>query len=655
MRIIFAVVFWISCSFLLFQHTAMAQVQLPGGVRMPTGGGGGGGAQGGKGGGVVLDDSTKTIYGPKTTLHFFESDIINNRDSVRYRVDTLLPDFNRWTPVDRSYGKLVDLGNTATATRNLFFTPRQDIGAQLGMRAYDPYAIQLEDVQYIDTKSQYTDLTFRSGGRKTTLGSFGYSQNVNARFNFGIRGARLTSNKQYGAYTGVVSEALLGQNWTLLLQGHYFSKDKKYLILANYRYLNQKAREQGGVIPDTLENGDGIWSYDGAARISDDANSWERRNVFHIYQQYKLANGFQVFAQTDYQSTINRYSDYQIERGVEKGIYPVPRYNPDTTRQDIFFKLFDNKVGIKGTFSGFNYRAYVRQRLYGMRAFAQSPNTVGTISTAYRTGLKFDNIVGLWLSYYLKDSVQHLTAEGEHILGRDFRLKGELDTKWARVGYQTIFTSPDLLAQNYIGNHFDWQNNFKLTGTNTIYGFLPLRANKILFTPEVQYNLVDNYVYYDTASLPRQFSGAFSILRIGATFNIPLGQWTFSGMGYYTGNSNSDIIRMPKYFASGQVTYDFTYAKVLFLQVGVSAMYRSSYFADAYMPITQQFHLQNTFLVDQYTVADVFANVRIKRIRLSFKMAHVNQGFGTPGYYQTPGYLGLRRAFSFGVNWPLFD
>ncbi|MCF2443202.1 putative porin [Dyadobacter sp. CY345] len=632
----------------------MAQVQLPGGVRMPTGGGSGG-AQGGKGGGVVLDDSTKTIYGPKTTLHFFESDIINNRDSVRYRVDTLLPDFNRWTPVDRSYGKIVDLGNTATATRNLFFTPRQDVGAQLGMRAYDPYAIQLEDVQYIDTKSQYTDLTFRSGGRKTTLGSFGYSQNVNSRFNFGIRGARLTSNKQYGAYTGVVSEALLGQNWTFLLQGHYFSKDKKYLILANYRYLNQKAREQGGVIPDTLENGDGIWSYDGAARISDDANSWERRNAFHIYQQYKLANGFQVFAQTDYQSTINRYSDYQIERGVEKGIYPAPRYNPDTTRQDIFFKLFDNKVGIKGTFSGFNYRAYIRQRLYGMRAFAQSPNTVGTVSTAYRTGLKFDNIVGLWLSYYLKDSVQHLTAEGEHILGRDFRLKGELDTKWAKVGYQTIFTSPDLLAQNYIGNHFDWQNNFKLTGTNTIYGFLPLRARKILFTPEVQYNLVDNYVYYDTASLPRQFSGAFSILRIGATFNIPLGQWTFSGMGYYTGNSNSDVIRMPKYFASGQVTYDFTYAKVLFLQVGVSAMYRSSYFADAYMPITQQFHLQNTFLVDQYTVADVFANVRIKRIRLSFKMAHVNQGFGAPGYYQTPGYLGLRRAFSFGVNWPLFD
>lgn len=622
-------------------------------MNMPGGGGGGSGG-GGKGGGAILDDSTKTIYGPQTTLHFFESDIINNRDSVRYRVDTLLPDFNRWTPVDRSYGKLVDLGNVGTASRNLFFTPRQDIGAQLGMRAYDPYAIQQDEVQYIDSKSQYTDLTYRSGGKKTTLGRFGYSQNVNPRFNFGIRGQRLTSNKQYGTY-GVASEALLGQNWTFLLHSHYFSKDKKYLILAHYRHLNQKVREQGGVLPDEEVGGDGIYAYDGLARISDDANSWERRQVFHIYQQYKLANGFQVFAQTDYQSIINRYTDKNIKRGITYNIYPKFRYDSLNTRQDIFYKLFDNKIGIKGRFSGFNYRAYMRQRFYGMRANSQEPNTAGFPTTSYKTGLKLENIVGLWLSYYLKDSTQHLTAEGEHLLGRDFKLKGELDTKWAKVGYQTIFTSPDLIAQNYIGNHFDWQNNFKLTGTNTIYGSLPLKTKNIQLTPEAQVHVVNNYVYYDTASLPRQLGSAFTIVRIGTAANIQLNRWNISGMAYYTTNSNSNVVRMPKYFASGQITYDFTYSKVLFIQAGVSAMYRSSYFADAYMPITQQFHIQNSFEIDQYTVADLFANVRIKRIRLAFKMAHVNQGFGVPGYFQTPGYLGLKRAFSFGINWPLFD
>ena len=654
MRILLSVVFFVLSSLLLFPFAVTAQIKLPGGMNMPGGGGGGGGGAKGGQGGALLDDSTKTIYGPQTTLHFYENDIINNQDSVRYRVDTLLPDFNRWTPVDRSYGKLVDLGNVGTATRNLFFQPRQDIGAQLGLRAYDPYAIQQNEVQYIDTHSQYTDLTYRSGGRKTTLGRFGYSQNVNPRFNFGMQGQRLTSNKQYGVY-GINSGALLGQNWTFLLQSHYFSKDKKYLILAHYRHLNQKVREQGGVIPDSSAGGDGIYAYDGLARLSDDANSWERRHVFHIYQQYKLANGFQLFVQTDYQSVINRYTDKANERGITNGVYPAFRYDSLETRQDIFYKLFDNKAGIKGTFSGFNYRAYVRQRLYGLTSNSGIPNTEGTIHTTTRTGLKFDNIIGLWLSYYLKDSTQHLTAEGEHLLGRDFKLKGELDTKWAKLGYQTIFTSADLIAQNYIGNHFAWQNNFKMMGTNTIYGSIPLKAGNIQFTPEVQYNLVTNYIYYDTTATPRQHGNAFSLLRLGATTNIPLKRWNLSGMAYYTVNSNENIIRIPTYFASGQLTFDFVHAKVLFIQVGVSAMYRSGYYADAYMPITQQFHLQDNFKVDGYVVGDLFANVRIKRIRLAFKMAHINQGLSAPGYFQTPGYLGMRRAFSFGINWPLFD
>jgi hypothetical protein len=60
----------------------------------------------------------------------------------------------------------VDLGNTVTATRNLFFQPREDIGTQLGLRAYDAYAIKQDEVQYVDTRSQHTELDFISGGKK---------------------------------------------------------------------------------------------------------------------------------------------------------------------------------------------------------------------------------------------------------------------------------------------------------------------------------------------------------------------------------------------------------------------------------------------------------------------------------------------------------
>jgi hypothetical protein len=656
MRIAFSIIIFF-CSFIFLQHQAAAQVKLPGGIKMP---GGGGGLGTGGGGGAVLDDSTKNIYGPKTTLHYYENDILNNRDSVRYLVDTALTNFHRWSPIDKSWGKLVDLGNAVTASRSLFFQPRQDIGTQLGLRAYDAYAIKQEEVQYIDTKSQHTYLSYINGGKKTSLGKFGYSQNVHSRFNFGLNFERFTSNKQYGIYNTLSTEAFLGQNWTLLLHTSYFSKDKKYLILANYRHLNQKVREQGGVVI-TTDASTGItnpYPYDGPARISDNANSWERRHVFHIYQQYKLANGFQLFQQGDFTSVINRYTDLDIARGVEYLVYRNVNFDASYTRQDIYYKVLDTKLGFKGYYSGFNYRAYFRPRLYGMKAAGQVPNTTGSPYASYRTGLRFDNIVGAWAGYYLKDSAQHVTAEAELNLSAnvEFNLKGELSTKWGKAGVQVIQTAPDLMTQRYLGNHFDWRNNFDPQKVITVYASLPLKTKRIDFTPDAQIHQIVDYIYYDTLARPTQFDSRFGLYRVGFTTASHFKRWNFAGMAYLSGTDNSDVFKVPNLFGSGEVTYDFIYAKVLYIQLGLAARYRSTYYADAYMPVTQQFHRQNTTQLQGRVVTDAFANVRIKRVRLFFQMSYLNKSIGGPdGYYLTPGYMGQGRAFSFGVVWPLFD
>ena len=65
---------------------------FPGGGFPGAGGsfpGGGAGRPGGQGAGVGIDDSTKVIYGPKTTKFFLESDVFNNRKKL-YLTDTAL-------------------------------------------------------------------------------------------------------------------------------------------------------------------------------------------------------------------------------------------------------------------------------------------------------------------------------------------------------------------------------------------------------------------------------------------------------------------------------------------------------------------------------------------------------------------------------------
>ncbi|GAB3182337.1 putative porin [Telluribacter humicola] len=617
---------------------------------MHSGGGGLGG--GGTRGGVQLDDSTKNIYGPNTALHFFEDDILNNRDSVRYRVDTTLDNFHRWTWLDRSWDRLVNLGNLGTATRNVFFQPRTEVGAELGFRAYDPYAIRADEVQYFNTRSPFTDMTFFMGGRGRNILRFGFNQNINPRLNAGFQFQRFTSNKQYGTFSAVNSEANLAQNWTFLAHTNYTSKDKKYTLLGHFRHLNHQVKEQGGLQEDSTGAIRDIYNYQGPARLGDNTRSWERRNVFHLYHQYRLANGFQLFQQAEYRRVINRYDDTDPQRGATNGVYPFPVYDQDTTRQEVDYRIVENKMGIKGTFSGFNYRAYLRQRIYNMK---DSYNVTDTTLATYRYGTRFENILGLWVSYYLKDSTQHLTAEAQHLLGRDFLIRGELSTRWVKAGYQTAFWTPDLLMQRYISNHMQWRNNFNLTGANTIYGSIPLRLGRLTLEPEMQYHLVTNYVYYDTTGRPQQLGGSFSLLRFGGAMRWNANRWNASALTYYTLNSNPDVLRIPPLFVSAQLTYDFIYAKVLFIQLGTAVHYKSSYLADAYMPLTQQFYLQNNSMVDRYAVVDVFANMRIRRVRLLLKMTHLNEGLGVPGYFTTPGYLGLRRTFTFGISWPLFD
>lgn len=645
--------------FIFLSTAGMSRVAgqgLPGNLRIPGGGGGGGNNAGMMSGGAVqLDDSTKNIYGPTTTKYFLQEDLLNNRDSTRYLVDTSQTNFHRWSYVDRSWGKLIDLGNLGTASRQLFFQPRNQVGAELGFHAYDAYMYKAEDIRYYDTKSPFTDMTYQLGGRSQDILRFHFTQNINPQLNMGFGVQRFTSNKQYGTFSTLGSEANLAKNWNFHYHASYFSKTGKYLLLTHFRHMNHQVKEQGGVLPDSTEAGIDRYKYDGNARLTDLTRSWERQNKFYLYHQYKLANGFQVFHQAEYGKTINRYQDNDPVMGVTMGVYPGLTLDTTKIFQEIQYGIFENKVGLKGQLSGFNYRATLRQRLYRMSGDVQRGNTDGITYTSYKTPLKFENILGLWLSYYLKDSTQHLIAEGEHLLGRDFKLKGELSTRWLKAGYQTIFRSPDLLMQNYISNVLKWENDFDLTGANTIYGSIPLKYKKFEFVPEVQYHLLTKYLYYDENAMPVQYDKVINMLRVGVNTRWESGRFNFAGMGYVSTTDNQDVIRIPGVFASGQITFDFTYAKAMDVQLGVAATYRSSYYADAYMPLTQQFHLNNDILVDRYAVADVFANLRIKRVRLMLKMSHINQGLFVPGYYVTPGYLGLRRAFGLGVNWPLFD
>ncbi|WP_420147669.1 putative porin, partial [Spirosoma sp.] len=118
--------------------TGRAQ-QFPGNIQNPNGFGGRQAMPTSTTGIGGIDDSTKVIYGPKSTRYVLEDDIFNNRRKL-YTMDTTMDDVHRFTYVQRSQNLYQDLGTLGTPIRPVFVQEPDQLGAQSGYTVFAPYA-----------------------------------------------------------------------------------------------------------------------------------------------------------------------------------------------------------------------------------------------------------------------------------------------------------------------------------------------------------------------------------------------------------------------------------------------------------------------------------------------------------------------------------
>ena len=632
-------------------------------------------ATGTTGRGGIIDDSTKVIYGPKTTRYVLEDDIFNNRQRL-YTMDTTMDEVHRFTYVQRTQNLYQDLGTLGTPIRPVFVQVPQQLGAQSGYYVFNPYAYQTMGVKYFNTKSPFTDMYVALGGRDQNILRFDMAQNINPRWNVGFDVQRFTSEKQFGRAGSSDPFKLLAQNWAVVAHTNYRSKNDKYILLAHFNNMNHSLDEQGGVLPGLTGEGTVIdYNYTGDARLRSGAtgvqgpHGWEIRNDWHAYHQYVLDKGFQLYHRFDYQYHKNFYQDDTLR--LNQSITPVSTNTPsrfypsilgDTSRvwQMTRFRLLENQVGIKGVAqfkgSSFNYRAYLRIRSYKQSSLYNESRTVYNTYEIPR----LETFLGGWAGYYFPDSLSRITAEAEFGASSNgklpYRIQGQFESRWLTGGYESITTNPTLMQERYQSTIFFWRNNFRLPSYQHAYGKFNLRYKQFRLEPSLDYYLLSDYIYFDQQATPKQSASVIHIVRPGLGYHLQLGKFLISGQAYYTAKEGPDVIRIPPVFVNTRIQYEFLYAKVLYIQAGVDLHYKSHYYADAYMPVTQQFYLQDkTNNIEGYVLADLFANLRVNRTRLFVKLTHANQGITQPGYFVAPDFLQMRRAFAFGVDWYLFD
>lgn len=606
--------------------------------------------KGAKTGRAAIDDSTRQKYGPNTMYYFFESDMLNAKDEKR-RVDTTLHLFQRYLYTDKSGFLTQNLGNQGTAVRNVFIQANPTLGTSLGYTAYMPYAFSAENIRYFNTKSPYSEVDYNLGAGGQTSLNFSFARNVDSLWNFGFELQRMVADKVLtdAAYKQG-DQSLLGQ-WGLVFHTNYRTKNNKYRLLSHVNYFDQGTKDQGGL---KLTNGqselEALKYIDNAAILSNSGSeSNDQFLKLHVYHEFIGFKGLQFFQKIDLHSRTVKYRDVDFTNTLAMKFYPKTYINyikapdKDSIYNENNWTEYSHQTGIKGIYRQFTYRTYLRQRYWSVN----NPLTSDTKN-------RFENYLGLWLHQNFSNNID-FTADGEYLLGSDYRLRANFESPWFQASFQRTSTSPSI-ANNWVYNtSFRWNNDFNNILFDQLNGSLHLTYKKLYFNPSVTIQRISNFAYFDTLANAKQSSDAIGVFRTGIDLGGHWGKFSWFTKVFANTQTGPDIIRMPNILADVNIALNVQYKKLLYMQFGIDLHHQSAYFVDAYQPAIQQYHLQDKFQLPGFVQADVYLTMRINRVRLFFKFANVNQGLLTDNYYTAYLHPAMGRSFGYGVRWLLFD
>ena len=265
--------------------------------------------------------------------------------------------------------------------------------------------------------------------------------------------------------------------------------------------------------------------------------------------------------------------------------------------------------------------------------------------------------------FILKEKRHQFNATAEYVLNGFNKNNYEIEANYRFNLKDNFFISataqtqsrlPDFNILFYSGNRFFWTNNFSAVQTQN--ATISITDKKYKFYAGVFTQQQQNQIYFNTYALPQQYNGSTNISRFFAGKDLKLAHIHFNNTINYQTTPNTNIIRLPNWVTTHQIYYEGKhFQNNLWMQVGFQARYISSYMANAYMPSTNQFYLQNEKNYGNYVFIDFFLSAEIKPVKFFVMAQHINQGLMGANYILTPGYPMPDRSIKAGLVWMLFD
>jgi hypothetical protein len=600
-------------------------------------------------GSKIIDDSTKNIYGPTTSQYYYEDEFFQNRKATHF-IDTSAWNFHQFNYVQRYNNLYQDLGNIGTAIRPIFNQVSETIGANTGFDSYDLYW-NSETIRHYDTKSPYSNMKVILGGKGRSVTRVTFSRNITPRWNFGFNYRSLLIDKQIQR-SGKGDRNVRSTYFDLNTVFH--SKDSVYSVFINYRRNFQQADEYGGVLTE-----DGFSYQDffmqNAQRSLFDAESSDRRDNIHLYQQLRLGSGLQLYHKSDLYKQLNKFRD----SASDSAYFDYVVIDSLNARDQVQFNTFRNEVGVKGNLLKLFYNGYAAVRNYSMdyKYFYENNFYLDTdddeLYVGGRIALQVDSLIEVkgWTEWMLDDR---------------YVVQGSITTKWFAASAKRSVSTPTFLQQAYRGSHDLWMNYFNNVEATEVKGNLIYESKIVGIYPGVRFSTFKNYVFFkeDSSStgqkvFPIQSRGYQTWVSPELNFRLTLAKRiNVNTQAIYTRilENSEDAIQVPEMFINTQLSYSNIWFKGnLDFQFGADVHWKSAYYAPAYDPAIQQFYNQQSFVSPSFPVVDIFLNAKIKRARIFVKYNNLFKMFNDYGNIPTPYYPGIKSIIDFGFDWSFYD
>ena len=618
-----------------------------------------------------LSDSIRGNYGDQRSTRLIknlnakiEDYLIINHYGDTIVVDTSLTinKFHKINYLRKDNFELIPFSNTGHTYNDLSYSiDKVKLFPSFGSRAKHFSYMEIEDVNYYDVPTPFTELMFRSVFEQGQLLDALYSVNTSRKFNFTIsrKGLRSLGNYQH----------FLSSSSNFRFSTNYNSEDKRYMLRTHYVSQKLFAEQNGGIRDQDIidfENGN---------------DQFLDRSVFDPY-----------FENADNELVGRRYyvdHNYKLSKKTDSIISNMLSIGNTISYEKRFYKFNQSSAneyfGESYNFSGIDDKSRLRSFLFKISADYKTKNlgdfnlgleynnhkySFGNIDSlnisGIPDGIKYSGMT-LYGSYSKRINKFNINANfsssiSEDISGNslDGNLSYKLNDDIDIMGNISISSHQpnynfSLFKSNYIS--YNWENNFQNIENREFN--LKFKSNKY-FNLSLDYIDINNFTYFTKDNLnaikPFQYSDNINLIKIRVSRAFSIKKFFYDSQIQYQKISNaSGVLNVPEIIARNSIYYSsHLLDKALFLQTGFSISYFSKFYMNSYDPLLSEFYVQNSKKIGGFPLIDFFVNAKIQQTRLYFKLEHFNSSFTGYNFYSAPNYPYRDFSFRFGLVWNFF-